>query len=92
MHRAMHGGGCQHHRRLCPMRLVTIEIRDFDYFPRELTVAAGTSLTWVNGTARRTTPPDEAGDGERGTESGESATLTFDAPGSIGTSAPSTPT
>jgi plastocyanin len=27
---------------------VTVEIRDFDFVPRDLTVSAGTEVTWVN--------------------------------------------
>jgi plastocyanin len=61
---------------------MTIEIRDFDYFPRELTVESGTTITWVN---RDTVPHDAADEGGAwGTamlKQDESDTLTYDTPG-----------
>ena len=84
MHRAMHGGGslASQTPMVSDAPEVTIEIRDFDYFPRELTVAVGTSLTWVNRDSAPHDATDEAGGwGTRMLSQGESATLTFDAPG-----------
>jgi plastocyanin len=59
MHREMHGGGSREPQPPVVYEAVqmTIEIRDFDYFPRELTVESGTMITWVN----RDTVPHERG-------------------------------
>jgi len=61
---------------------VTTEIRNYDFFPRELTVTAGTAVTWVN---RDSVPHDATAESDGwGTgilDQGESGTLTFDAPG-----------
>jgi plastocyanin len=60
----------------------TVEIRDFDFFPRELTVPVGSVITWVN----RDPVPHDATDETGGWATdilgqGEAATLTFDTPG-----------
>jgi len=84
MHRAMHGGGSLASQTpiVSDAPEVTIEIRDFDYRPRELTVAVGTSLTWVNRDSAPHDATDEAGGwGTSMLSQGESATVTFDAPG-----------
>ena len=61
---------------------VTIEIRNFDYFPQDLTVRAGTQVTWVNSDTVPHTATDEAEGWDTGTlNEGQSATLTFDTPG-----------
>ena len=60
---------------------VDVEIRDFDYTPRDLTVAAGGRVTWTN---RDTAPHTATAKGQWDTGTlgrGESATLTFDKPG-----------
>lgn len=84
MHRQMHGGGSQAPQTpvVSDALQMTVEIRDFDFFPRELTVAPGTTITWVN----RDTVPHDATDegGSWGTamlNQDESDTLTFDSPG-----------
>ena len=60
---------------------VTVEIRDFDFTPRDLTVAIGARVTWTN----RDSAPHTAtakGQWDTGTlDKGDSATLTFDQPG-----------
>ncbi len=60
---------------------VTVDIRDFDYFPRNLTVNAGTQVTWVN----RDTAPHTAtvrGGWDTGTlGQDEGGTISFDTPG-----------
>ena len=84
MHREMHGGGSQGPQTpvVSDALEMTVEIRDFDYFPRELTVESGTTITWVN---RDGAPHDAADEGGAwGTailKQDESATLTFDSPG-----------
>ncbi|HEU4759669.1 MAG TPA: cupredoxin family copper-binding protein [Dehalococcoidia bacterium] len=64
-------------------RQVAVEIRNFEYFPRDLTVAAGTEVTWTN----RDTAPHSATDKGKGWDTGllnkdASKTLTFNTPGS----------
>ncbi len=62
---------------------VTVEIRDFDFFPRDLTLKAGVGVTWVNLDAAPHDATDAAGAWRTDIlYEGESATLTFDFPGS----------
>lgn len=65
-------------------RSVTVEMRDFVYFPKDLTVDAGTEVTWVNEDAA---PHDATGDDEAWrTEvlnEDESETVVFDTPGTF---------
>jgi len=62
---------------------VTVEIRDFEYFPRDLTVAVDTEVTWTNRDAAPHTASDKADGWDTGTlDKGESASITFDKPGS----------
>jgi plastocyanin len=85
MHRDMHGGGSQAPQTpvVSDATRASVEIRDFDFFPRELTVKAGTAITWVNRDAVPHDATDEAGGWGTGTlNQGESTTLTFDSPGS----------
>ena len=59
---------------------VSVEIRDFEYFPRDLTVDAGTKVTWTN---RDSAPHTATAKGSWDTgilNEDESATLTFDTP------------
>jgi plastocyanin len=58
---------------------VTVEIRDFDFQPRDLTVRPGARVTWVNrdGASHDATDEDDAWSTER-LDRDESATLTFD--------------
>jgi plastocyanin len=63
-------------------REVSVEIRDFDYSPRDLTVNVGTAVSWVNqdsvphdATSREDTWKTERLDG------GDSGTIVLDAPG-----------
>jgi plastocyanin len=84
MHRDMHGGGSQASQTpvVSDASELTLEIRDFNYFPRELTVSVGSTLTWINRDAAPHDATHEAGDWGTGLLSqGESATLTFEAPG-----------
>ena len=80
----MHGGGSQAPQTpvVSDALQVTVEIRDFDFFPRELTVKTGTTVTWVNRDAVPHDATDEAegwGTGKLGRS--ESATLAFESPG-----------
>jgi plastocyanin len=61
---------------------LTVQISDFDFSPRDLTVKSGTDITWVNRDAVPHDATDEAGDWGTGTLSrGESVTLTLGSPG-----------
>ncbi len=59
----------------------TVEMRDFAFWPSDLTVSVGTRVTWVN---RDDVPHDAtADDGAWGTQllnKGDEASLTFDTP------------
>jgi plastocyanin len=60
---------------------VSVEIRDFEYFPRDLTVDAGAKVTWTN---RDSAPHTATAKGSWDTgvlNQDESATLAFDSPG-----------
>jgi plastocyanin len=61
---------------------VTIDIRDFDYFPRDLTINAGTTVTWTNydDAPHTATEQDEEWDTER-LDKDEGASLAFDSIG-----------
>ncbi len=63
-------------------RLSTVEIRSFEFFPRDLTVQSGTEVTWTN---KDSAPHDATADDKAWRTdiltSGDSATLTFDTPG-----------
>lgn len=81
---AMHGGGSGAPQTPVVSRAsqMTVEVRDFDFFPRDLTVEAGTAITWVNRDSAPHDATDEAGGWGTGLlQQGESATLTFDSPG-----------
>ncbi len=61
---------------------VTVDIRGFEYFPRDLTVKAGASVTWTN----RDNVPHNATDNGHSWETetlheNDSGTLTFPDPG-----------
>ena len=60
---------------------VSVEIRYYEYFPRDLTVDAGTQVTWTN---RDSVPHTATAKGSWDTgilNEDDSATLTFDTPG-----------
>ena len=84
MHDRMHGLGDREPQTpvVADAAQVTVEIRNYDFFPRELTVTAGTAVTWTN---RDSVPHDATAESDGwGTgilKVGESATLTLDAPG-----------
>ncbi len=81
MHREMHDGGSQAPQTpvVSDSLEMTVEIRDFDFFPRELTVSVGTAITWVN---RGAVPHDATDEGSEWTtgmlNQSESAKVTFD--------------
>lgn len=61
---------------------VTVEIRDYEFFPAKLTVGAGTEVTWVN---RDSVPHNAvAGDGTFDTgrlDNGDAGSVTLEEPG-----------
>ena len=83
MHDQMHsgGGGVPQTPVVADASQVTVEIRELDFFPRDLTVEAGTKVTWVN---RDSVPHDATVEGSWSTgilKQEASATLTFDSAG-----------
>ncbi len=80
----MHGRGSQAPQTpvISDAAQVTVEIINFDFFARDLTVQRGSTVTWVNGDAvpHDATDVDESW-GTGTLAQGESATLTFDSPG-----------
>lgn len=84
MHEQMHGGFDRAPQTpvIAQTAQVTVEIRDFDFFPRDLTINAGTAVTWVNFDSVPHDATDEGDTWGTGTLSkNERATLTFDTPG-----------
>jgi len=83
-HEEMHrgAGGAPQTPVLSNASQVTLDIHDYDFSPRDLTVQAGTAITWTN---RDSVPHDatgEAGGWATGTlKQSESVTISFDAPG-----------
>ena len=81
MHNRMHGVGSRAPQTpvVADTAQVTVEIRNYDFFPRELTVTAGTAVTWAN---RDSVPHDATAESDGwGTgilDQGESGTITFD--------------
>lgn len=62
--------------------VVAVEIRNFDFFPRELTVAPGAKVTWTNRDVAPHDATEEASGWTTGMlKQGESGTLIFDNPG-----------
>lgn len=84
MHEQMHGPGSQAPQTpvTSGASRVTVEIVNFDFFPRDLTVQPGTTVTWTNGDSVPHDATDSAGGWGTGTlTQGESAESTFDSPG-----------
>jgi plastocyanin len=84
MHREMHGGGSRVAQTpvVSDVSQMTVEIRDFDFFPRELAVNMGTEITWVNRDGAPHDATDDGGEWATGMlNQGETATVTFDSPG-----------
>jgi plastocyanin len=59
-----------------------IEIRGFEFFPSDVSIRAGTKVTWINRDSAPHTATERQGDWDTGVlKEGQSATLTFDKPG-----------
>ena len=83
-HDQMHGGGggAPQTPVLSDASQVNVEIADFDFSPRELTVQAGAAITWTNSDSVPHDATDEAGTWGTGIlMQSESATITFDSTG-----------
>ena len=83
-HDQMHRGGDSGPQTpvLSDASRVNVEIADFDFSPRELTVQSGAAITWTNRDSAPHDATDEAGAWGTGTlKQGESATIVFDSPG-----------
>lgn len=64
---------------------VTVEIRDFDFVPRDLTVSAGTEVTWVNLDSAPHDATETSGAwATTRLNQDQRATLQFDDPGTFG--------
>jgi len=86
MHDRMHGIGSQAPQTpvVADATQITVEIRDFDFSPRDLTVDAGTEVTWVNRDSVPHDATDEKGAWSTGMlKQGASVTLTVDSPGTF---------
>ncbi len=80
----MHGGagGAPQTPVLSDASQVNVEIADFDFSPRELTVQAGAAITWTNRDSAPHDATDAAGAWATGTlRQGKSAAIVFDSPG-----------
>ena len=63
---------------------ITVGIRDFVYVPADLTVNAGTTVTWVNFDSAPHTASGTSGDWDTGRlDRNERAAVVFDTPGSF---------
>lgn len=62
---------------------VTVDIRDFDYLPRDLTVNAGTRVTWINRDVAPHTATVRDGRDTGTLNLDETGTLTFDTLGTF---------
>ena len=63
---------------------VTVDIRDFVYFPADLTVNAGTTVTWVNYDSAPHTATGTSDDWDTGRlDRNERGSVVFDTPGSF---------
>jgi plastocyanin len=85
MHEAMHGGGDRPAQTpvVSKEALVSVEIRDFDFSPRYLTIRTGSSVTWTNYDAAPHDAADVAGSWSTPIlRKGETSTVSFDSPGS----------
>jgi plastocyanin len=61
---------------------VAVDIRDFDYLPRDLTIDAGATVTWTNYDGAPHTSSDKDGAWDTGRlNKDQSGALTFDEPG-----------
>jgi plastocyanin len=61
---------------------VTVDIRDFDYEPRSISIPAGTEVTWTNRDSAPHTATDEDETWDTGTlKKGGAGSVTFDSPG-----------
>jgi len=83
-HDQMHGGagGAPQTPVLSGASQVNVEIADYDFSPRELTVQTGVAITWTNRDSVPHDATDVAGAWATGTlRQGKSATIVFDWPG-----------
>lgn len=87
-HDQMHGGGgggAAQTPVLSDASQVNVEIADYDFSPRDLTVRAGTAITWTNRDGVPHDATDEAGGWGTGTlKQSERGAISFDSPGAYG--------
>lgn len=76
------GGGAPQTPVLSVASQVSVEITDYDFSPRDLTIKTGTTITWTNRDSVPHDATDQASDWGTGFLSqGESASVTFESPG-----------
>ena len=76
------GGGAPQTPVVSDASQVSVEIANYDFSPRDLTVSAGTAITWTNSDSAPHDATDQAGEWGTGFLSqGESATVAFESPG-----------
>jgi plastocyanin len=69
-------------QRVAAQDPVTVDIVDFAFDPATMTIEAGTTVTWVNQGAAPHTATGDNGEFDTGQlDSGQSASITFDTPG-----------
>ena len=77
-------GGVQQTPVVATAGEVTVDIRDFVYFPADLTVNAGTTVTWVNYDSAPHTATGTSDDWDTGRlDRNDSGSVVFEDPGSF---------
>jgi plastocyanin len=70
--------------RVSAQQAVTVTMKDFEFQPKSLTVAAGTTVTWVNGGTKKHSATADDGSFDTGLFApGESKSVKFDKPGTF---------
>jgi plastocyanin len=79
------GSGPQGTPQVVATAEISIDIADFAYSPSNLSVVKGTKITWTNRDSAPHTATDDGDSWNTGVlRGGESATITFDTPGTFG--------
>jgi plastocyanin len=84
-HMGMRRGGSDQTPVIATGDAATVNIRDFEYVPRDITIERGAAVTWTNedGAPHTATDDNDAWDTDRLDED-ESATVTFESSGEYG--------
>jgi plastocyanin len=77
-------GITSHVQKVSAQDTATVEIADFTFSPGQITVTAGTTVTWVNNDSAPHTATGDGGEFDTGTiNSGGSASITFNTAGTF---------